>query len=403
MLKHAMIKGYNTKTKTIAMQQIKNYTELGKNKAKIALILAVVAIFSLTTVMSSLASADEYQEKIDALAAQNQQIKKEKSILSVEADSLADAVKKLQAQIDASQARINKLNGEIALLRKQIREAEIELAKQKKFLGESIKAMYVNGEISTVEMLASSSDLSDFFDKQQYQESVRNKIKNTLDKVTALKLELNSKKERVEKSLAEQKSLRAQLAAQREEKNRVLALNEQQQDSLENEIQKNNDEMSRLRAEQAAAYAAYLARNQGSSYGVGEAGNGGYPSIWADAPQDSLVDDWGMFNRECVSYVAWKVASTGRYMPYWGGVGNAYQWIQNARDAKIPVDNTPTRGSVVVWDSYDGLGFLGHVAYVEVVNADRSIEVSQYNFIHGQFSRMHVTAAEVNNLDFIHF
>lgn len=401
-LMNAIMHKYIYKIK-INMQNLKT-SKLKESKILRGMaMLAIASIFGLSQIAPVLVFADQYQEQIDAINAQNAQKEQKQGVLGVEAASLGEAISKLQAQIDASQARINKLNGEITALRGQIKEAEIELAKQKKLLGESIKAMYVSGEISTVEMLASSKDLSDFFDKQQYQESVRSKIKNTLDKVTQLKLELNTKKQRVEKSLAEQESLRTQLASQRAEKDRVLSLNQQQQQKLENEIQQNNERLSQLRAEQAAAYAAYLARNSGSSYGVGEPGNGGYPSIWANAPQDSMVDDWGMYNRECVSYVAWKVDSTGRYMPYWGGVGNAYQWIQNAKNAKIPVDNNPRVGSVAVWDSYDGLGFLGHVAYVEVVNGDRSIEVSQYNFIHGQFSRMHVTAGEVNNLDFIHF
>lgn len=367
----------------------------------------VVLVFAFIFVFGSygpaIVSADQFQEKIDAIKAQNDQKRTSQSLLNVEATSLSEAIVKFQAEIDAAQARINDLNSQVEKLREQIHEAETELAKQKKLLGESIKQMYVTGEISTVEMLATSKDLSDFFDKQQYQDSVRSKIKTTLDKVTQLKLDLSTKKELVEKSLKEQQALQSQLAAQKAEKDRVLSLNQDQQNQLESEIQKNNQETSRLRAEQAAAYAAYINRNGGSMYGIGEPGNGGYPSVLANASQDSLVDSWGMYNRECVSYVAWKVASTGRFMPYWGGTGNAYQWIQNARNAGIPVDGIPTVGSVVTWDSYDGLGFLGHVAYVEVVNANGSIEVSQYNFVHGQFSRMHVSAAEVSRLDFIHF
>lgn len=362
----------------------------------------LVGVMSVSMVLPKYVLADQYQDQINAIQAQNNQIEAQRGILSVEASSLSDAISKLQAQIDAVQNRINQLSADIDNLKKQIHEAEIELAKQKALLGESIKAMYVSGEISTVEMLATSKDLSDFFDKQQYQESVRSKIKNALDKVTQLKLDLATKKEMVEKSLAEQKSLQSQLASQKAEKDRVLALNQDQQGQLQSEIQANNQRMSQLRAEQAAAYAAY-ARKNGSGYGIGEPGNGGYPSIWANSPQDTMIDDWGMYNRECVSYTAWKVASTGRYMPYWGGIGNAYEWPGNARAAGIPVSSTPSVGSIAVWGSNDGLGFLGHVAYVEVVNGDGSIEVSQYNFVHGQFSRMHVSASEVSRLEFIHF
>ncbi len=393
------VKNKNFKNK---MKKINTINSV-KVPLKALAILMVVGAISFSSFSSIAVRADQYQDQINALNDQNSQFRQSQGVLSVEANSLSDAINKLQAQIDSTQGRINQLNDDIAKLKVQINETEIELATQKKLLGASIKAMYVSGDVSTVEMLASSKDLSEFFDKTQYQDSVKTKIKNTLDKVTQLKLELNTKKELVEKSLAEQESLRSQLTAQKSEKDRVLSLNQSQQNQLETQIQANNSQMSRLRAEQAAAYAAYLAKNRGSSYGVGEAGNGGYPSVWANAPQDTILDDWGMYNRECVSYVAWRVASSGRFMPYWGGVGNAYEWPGNARRANIPVDSTPTVGSAAIWGSNDGLGWLGHVAYVEVVNGDGSIEVSQYNFIHGQFSRMHVGAGEVSRLDFIHF
>lgn len=413
-LMHAIIKSVKSKNKNNMNKKDITASKKLFSSARRPAILSVALMFGLFVTVSTFVYAetytDQYQEKIDKLNSNNEQITEQQGILSVQADSLSDAINKLQGQINASQARIDDLNNQIEKLRQQIKETEIELAKQKELLGVSIKSMYVNGEISTVEMLATSSDLGDFFDQQQYQENVRDKIKTTLDKVTQLKLDLNSKKEKVTKSLEEQKGLQTQLASQKAEKNRVLSLNQSQQNKLEEKIRDNNSEISRLKAEQAAAYAAYLARNSSAMYGVGEAGNGGYPSVWANAPLDSMLDTWGMYNRECVSYVAWKVASTGKFMPGWGniGIGNAYQWINNSRygtpiNGPIPIDKNPTVGSVAVWDSGDGLSFLGHVAYVEVVNSDGSIEVSQYNFTPGQFSRMHVSASEVQILDFIHF
>ena len=171
-----------------------------KSFAKSFLAMFIAFLFVATSVGPAYVAADRFSEQINELKAQNEQKAQVQDILSVEASSLADAIAKLQAQIDAAQARINQLSAEIEQLRIQIHDAEIELAKQKKILGESIKAMYVSGEISTVEMLATSKDLSDFFDKQQYQESVQSKIKSTLDKVTQLKLDLATKKDIIEKS-----------------------------------------------------------------------------------------------------------------------------------------------------------------------------------------------------------
>ena len=57
-------------------------------------------------------------------------------------------------------------------------------------------------------------------------------------------------------------------------------------------------------------------------------------------------------------------------------IGNAYQWFGNAQAQGYPVGSTPLAGAVMVtWESG-----LGHVAYVESVNADGSWLVSEMNF-----------------------
>jgi surface antigen len=372
---------------------------ISRLQASVLVCLAMLVIFG--SAGTSYVQADRFQDQIDALAAQNDQKNGAKNQLGAEAASLTDAINKLQAQIDALQAKINDNKTKVAQLNKQIKEAEEELATQKKLLGEIIKQMYLTGDISTVEMLASSKNLSDFFDKQQYQESVQSKVKTTLDKITQLKLDLSTQKEKVEKFIAEQKKLQSQLGSQRAQKDQLLGLNQSQQNQLNSQIEANNAKIGQLRAEQAAAYAAYAMANGVAIYGTGEAGNGGYPSVLANAPQDSIIDNWGLYNRECVSYVAWKESSLGRYVPY--GLGNAADWGWRASAAGIPVDGNPTQGAAAVWESNDGLGTLGHVAYVEVVNGDRSIEVSQYNFVHGSFNRMHVPPWDAARLSYVHF
>lgn len=121
---------------------------------------------------------------------------------------------------------------------------------------------------------------------------------------------------------------------------------------------------------------------------------GGYPALLCDAARDSLVDPWGMYNRECVSFAAYKV-SLRRTMPNWGGHGNAFQWPGNARAAGIPVDSTPRVGDVAILTT----GF-GHAMYVEAVNGSY-ITVSQFNYNNtGEFSRLVVPS---DGLQFIHF
>lgn len=103
--------------------------------------------------------------------------------------------------------------------------------------------------------------------------------------------------------------------------------------------------------------------------------NGGYPLNWDQAPIDTIIDRWGFYNRESVSYAAWKVYESGRHMPFWAGRGNANQWPANARADGIPVSNKPIAGCVAISTQ----GMYGHAMWVEDVHEDGSIRVSQYN------------------------
>jgi surface antigen len=60
-------------------------------------------------------------------------------------------------------------------------------------------------------------------------------------------------------------------------------------------------------------------------------------------------------------------------------LGDAYQWADRATEAGVPVDQSPTVGSVAVWGAgANGMGGYGHVAVVEAVGPGASyIDVSQ--------------------------
>jgi surface antigen len=343
--------------------------------------------------------ADRFDDQINQLNQDSSQKRQVRTQLGVEAASLSDTIAKLQGQIDVLTKSINDNQAKQQALQTQIDAAEKELAKQKKVLGENIKTMYLEGQISTLEMLASSKNLSEFIDKQQYRNSVQSKIKTTMDKITALKFELSAKKDEVDKLLKDQRAMQSQLDGQRAENDRLLSLNEGQQADLNAQIKQNSAQVAQLRAQQAAENARLFS---GANVVLGSAcdtSNGDtYPSPWCSSAQDSMIDSWGMFNRECVSYTAWKVAESGRYMPYWGGVGNANQWDDNAIAAGIPVDGNPRPGDVAIKNSWP----YGHAMYVESVNANGTINISQYNAqLTGQFSRAYNVSPY--GLVFIHF
>lgn len=134
-----------------------------------------------------------------------------------------------------------------------------------------------------------------------------------------------------------------------------------------------------------------------------------YPAAWKNPARDSFANLWG-FNRECVSFVAWKIYwnSGGRIVPTGTAVpsdwatysinvdqdyGDAGNWAAYARSIGVPVNGTPTPGSVAQWDfgSDNGQFPVGHVAYVTAVFPDGSIDLAQYNLREdGLFSTLYM-------------
>ncbi len=354
-------------------------------------VIFMTAVFGLSLISTPLVQADRFDDQINALRADNGNKASQKAQLGAEAASLSDTISKLQQQINTLQAQIQANQAKSDDLQRQISAAEAELARQKTILGENIKTMYLEGQISTLEMLAAAKDLSDFVDKQEYRNTVSDKIKTTVQKISELKHQLAAQKEEIEKLLADQRIMNAQLAAQQDQQNYLLSLNEGQQATLNAQIRANYGQISELRRQQAIENSRY---NIGDMRG--DPNNGGYPAVWANAPQDSMIDNWGMYNRECVSFTAWKVWNSGRYMPNWGGEGNANQWDDDARAAGIPVDGSPRVGDVAISNS----GPYGHAMYVEAVG-NGSIYISQYNSqLTGQYSE---GWRYTTGLVFIHF
>lgn len=279
----------------------------------------------------------------------------------------------LQGQVNALNAQIADLQGKIASTQAQIDQTqaridatEADLAAKKKLLGELIKANYENGKTSTLEVLASSSSISEFFTQQQYILSVKDRIDQMVTEVMAIRKQLDDQKTSLtaqQKDLQGQESLVGQAQANQQQ---LLDATQGQEANYQSMLNGQLSQLSGLYALRAAAHAQ-------------SGGSGGYPAIWANAPQDSMVDDWYYYNRECVSFVAWKRAMEGRPT---SGYGNAAQWPVNS--------STPTVGSVAVWGY--SIGAYGHVAYVEAVYADGSIMVSQYNWgLRGEFSTMTIS------------
>lgn len=367
---------------------------LQKSKKHVAklpfLVLALVFLGTAVVPRVTKTEAQSVQDQINALQAQNSQYRNVLDQLQNEATSYQDAIDKLQAQITTVEGQIAANTQEQARLQAEIAAAEAELAKQKRVLGENIKAMYLEKQISTLEMLASSKDLSEFVDKEQYRNSVKDKVTSTLDKINTLKHDLNQKKEGVEQLLVQQRQQQSQLASGRAEQANLLSYNQGQQSEFNNKTKENQSKIDALIASQRRANfnpdgGYYFLRFPGAArpinpnaYPYSNGGFGMSPGpgcVDGDGP-----DEWGYCTRQCVSYTAWAVQASGRSAPRF--YGNAKDWVAAAYARGIPVYRTPQPGDVAISTA----GYWGHAMYVESVSGS-SFRTSEYNtYLDGKLS-----------------
>jgi surface antigen/peptidoglycan hydrolase CwlO-like protein len=348
--------------------------KINKKRLSLSICAAVIAI-SGPLQFAQVANADKYDDQINAIRRQIDQLRSKAGELSQQANSLQAAVNALtaekntiQAQINLSQARYDKLTHDIAVNKKK-------LADSQEVLGEIIANLYVDDKISPLEMLASSQNVSEYIDRQEYRTAATERLNTLIDEVKKLKERLEKDQKEVARVLADQKNQREALAAKEAEKQQLLDKTRGEEAVYNSMMAGKNAEIQKLREQQAAEIRARASAGGGFTALPGDPNRGGYPAKWANAPMNAYVDDWGMYTRQCVSYAAYKVATTYGNMPYWGGRGNANQWANNARAVGIPTSPVPKAGTVGVQYS----GYYGHVAWVESVNADGTLTISQFN------------------------
>ena len=359
--------------------------------------LAVVLAVSTVIGGAAVVHADKYDAAINALKAQNANAAGVLNGLETQAGSYQGVIDQLQVQINAVESQIATNQAQQAQLQAQIEADKQEIAAKKASLSADIKSMYIDGQMTTIEQLATSKNLSDYVDKEQYRTSVQNQLDAKIKEITSLQAQLQTKKQQIDGLVTSEKAQNAQLGSDQSQQNQLLAYNQGQQDAYNQQINSNSSQIASLRRQQIAANSRFSSGSSVGAPGSGPTCGGGYPGVWCNAPQDSIIDSWGMYNRECVSYTAFKVAASGRYMPYWGGRGNANQWVSDAQSAGIPVDHSPRAGDVAISLS----GAFGHAMYVESVNGSGTINISQYNVnLDGRYSTNTISPG---SLYFIHF
>ncbi len=366
--------------------------------AKRALIFAtLLAMVAVPLQLTNDVSADQYDDKIAQLQrdiakyqAENAKLNKEANTLKAALSQLANQKAAIQAQINISQAKHDRLILQIAATEKKIKANQ-------EALGKTIADLYVDDKISPIEMLASSKNIGEYMDKQEYRSSVRNQLVATISEIKSLKKKLVKEKAAVAKVLADQKSQRDQLAAKEGEQQRLLNETRGQEAGYQNLIRDSRAAIAEARATQAALNARinsggggilidsglltdYPWNDRNCYVDVNALSHGGAGGNGTDGGADGIGND-GYGCRQCTSYAAWRVAKeTGIFYENWGNGGSFAAGAISAGYKDYGSRPTPNTGGyiAVMW------GNPGHVAWIDSVNGDGSrVVVEQYNYNYG--------------------
>lgn len=316
-------------------------------------------------------------------------------------------VNETMAEIAAKEAEIAETETEIDELKGQITRMEKKIDDEQEALAELLVRMHFEADAEPIRILAGATSISDLAEKAAREAVAREQINTQAIKIKEDKKELEASKEKVEERLAAQQQARTELVQKRQEHEELVA-------KYQNDAEAYEEVAAAAREEKQAAERAWQEQNQGSFSGLAYySGDNTYP--WqADCPakQDYYLTfiegrKIGGYVCECVSYAGWKAYERYGVIAAWG---HAYSWASGARNAGYRVDNTPAEGTI----GQMGGAPYGHVFWVESVNGDGSINVTEYNNAsatylysghshYGDFGARTIPASEVGRYNYIHF
>ncbi len=148
---------------------------------------------------------DSAQDKIDSLSKEKRETEEYLSVLMSKIDLLQDKIDALEEDKSALQSEINAIEQKIIKTEHEINAAQAEIDKKQKEFDKTyelycqrLRAMYVSGSASTIEVLLTCPDMSAMLTRSQMIKSVSEQDNAILDDLMKKMEEIESKKQELE-------------------------------------------------------------------------------------------------------------------------------------------------------------------------------------------------------------
>jgi len=373
--------------------------------ATLAKALAGVFILSFPLISSASLQSDlqNKQEQLNSAQSAAQNKSNEAKSLSTQINNLNSDISSTEQKIQETSSKISQTQGEIDKLSADIDVKKKDLDQLKGQINTLIVELYRFSSRSALESLFLNNKLSEAANEQDYVSAVQMQVKVLFTQVDGAKKDLENQKSDQESKRAEldqlkkqQQDYQASSQYQVSQKDKLLGMTNDQKAAYETQASKLRSEITQISAQ---IYAERQARLNGGRESI-SGGGSGYPYSSIDEP-----DAWGFLTRECTSYAAWylNVVQGKRFINTRPGSGSAYNWPNLARDQGFTVSGSPQVGAVISWQAGSLTSSWGHVAAVEAINSDGTIDISEYNWVRYSYSyRSHVSPGDYGGYSYIY-
>ena len=401
-------------------------------KKRLLTVLVTGTVLSLGALAPSV-SAQDFDSQIETVNSSIANINEKKSAVNSTIDALAKELSDVQTKIDTTQAKKAEIQEAIETLKAEIAKLEKVIAERNSRLEEQARSVQTNGARSYLDFLLNAESLSDAVSRIGVVLDLMGANRELMQQQAEDKKQVESKEEAQQEKLAEQEAAEKELASLQTElndtfsKNKVLLANLSQEELAEiakrdgivaekeafqkrlaEEKAKADAEAARIAEASRQALAAQASQSQTTatqtSYEAPAAAStastpapapaaatpapaaqtssytyttgGGFPAV---DPSFRAAINGGYFG-QCTYYVFNRMAQVGTPIGH-SMMGNAAEWPAYARSYGYSVSNSPSAGSAIVFQQ--GLAgadpTYGHVGFVEAVNADGSLYISEMN------------------------
>lgn len=403
-------------------------------KKRLLTVLVTGTVLSLGALAPSV-NAQDFDSQIETVNSSIANINEKKSAVNSTIDTLAKELSDVQTKIDTTQAKKAEVQEQIETLKAEIAKLEKVIAERNSRLEEQARSVQTNGARSYLDFLLNAESLSDAVSRIGVVMDLMGANRELMQQQAEDKKQVESKEEAQQEKLAEQEAAEKELASLQTElndtfsKNKVLLANLSQEELAEiakrdglvaekeafqkrlaEEKAKAEAEAARIAEASRQALAAQASQSQttatqtsyeapapaaASTASTSTASSststpapaaqtssytytagGGFPAV---DPSFRASLNGGYFG-QCTYYVFNRMAQVGTPIGH-SMMGNAAEWPSYARSYGYSVSNSPSAGSAIVFQQ--GLAgadpTYGHVGFVEAVNADGSLYISEMN------------------------